>query len=146
MRSNILSILTYSINKWKFLKFFIDMFFYACYISINWTTQTVDAEITAVMPLQRIRDAEIRVRNRLSNGPQRAQSNVLIQSILRRQAYVNCRRYVGISLSARVASWIKVAPRIDYSSLTESIDFVRDFFYAHARIREIIILLFVTTP
>ena len=36
------------------------------------------------MPIQRIRDAEIRVRNRLSNGPQRAQSNVLIQSILRR--------------------------------------------------------------
>ncbi len=36
------------------------------------------------MPLQRARDAESRVRNKLSNGPLRAQSNVAIQSILRR--------------------------------------------------------------
>ena len=38
--------------------------------------QTVDAEITAVMPLQRVRDAESRMRNKLSNGPRRAQGNV----------------------------------------------------------------------
>ena len=38
--------------------------------------QTVDAEITAGKPSQRIRDAEIRIRNHLSNGPRRAQSNV----------------------------------------------------------------------
>jgi hypothetical protein len=37
--------------------------------------QTVDAEITAVMPLQRACDAENQVRNKLSNGPLRAQSN-----------------------------------------------------------------------
>ena len=36
--------------------------------------QTVEAEITAMMPLQRTRDAESRVRNKLSNGPRRAQS------------------------------------------------------------------------
>lgn len=38
------------------------------------------------MLLQRVRDAESRMKNRLSNGPQRAQSNVLcvvaVQSIL----------------------------------------------------------------
>ncbi len=37
------------------------------------------------MPVQRTRDAESRVRNKLSNGPLRAQSNVILsQSILRR--------------------------------------------------------------
>ena len=39
-----------------------------------------------MMPLQRAWDAESRVRNKLSNGPLRAQSNVIFnsQSILRR--------------------------------------------------------------
>ena len=37
--------------------------------------KTVDAEITAMMPVQRARGAESRVRNKLSNGPRRAQSN-----------------------------------------------------------------------
>ena len=37
--------------------------------------ETVEAEITAIMPLQRARDAENRVRNKSSNGPLRAQSN-----------------------------------------------------------------------
>ena len=46
--------------------------------------ETVDAEITAGMPFQRARVAESRVRNSLSNGPRRAQSNVHAQSILRR--------------------------------------------------------------
>ena len=36
--------------------------------------QTVEAEITAVTPLQRARGAESWVRNELSNGPLRAQS------------------------------------------------------------------------
>lgn len=49
---------------------------------------------------QRARGAESRVKNRLSNGPLRAQSNVVIQSILRRVAYVSCREYIGILLSA----------------------------------------------
>ena len=39
--------------------------------------QTVEAEITAMMPLQRACVAESQVRNKLSNGPLRAQSNVI---------------------------------------------------------------------
>ena len=38
-----------------------------------------------MMPLQRVREAESRARNKSSNGPLRVQSNVLfIQSILQR--------------------------------------------------------------
>ncbi len=40
--------------------------------------QTVDAEITAMMPLQRACDAESQVRNKLSNGPPRAQSKGVV--------------------------------------------------------------------
>ncbi|MCI8530248.1 MAG: hypothetical protein HFH82_14025 [Lachnospiraceae bacterium] len=43
----------------------------------NLILQTVEAEITAMMPLQRACDAENQVRNKLSNGPRRAQSNVI---------------------------------------------------------------------
>ena len=35
--------------------------------------ETVEAEITVMMPLQRARMAENRVRNKLSNGPRRVQ-------------------------------------------------------------------------
>ncbi len=38
-----------------------------------------------MMPVQRAREDESRVRNKLSNGPLRAQSNVETQSILRRE-------------------------------------------------------------
>ena len=37
------------------------------------------------MPLQRACDAESQVRNKLSNGPRRVQSNVISQSILQRE-------------------------------------------------------------
>ena len=37
--------------------------------------QTVEAEVTAMMPVQRARGAESRVGNKLSNGPLRVQSN-----------------------------------------------------------------------
>lgn len=37
--------------------------------------KTVDAEITAMMPSQRVRGAVSRIRNKLSNGPLRVQSN-----------------------------------------------------------------------
>ena len=47
-----------------------------CYDTDNLILQTVEAEITAMMPLQRVRVAENRMRYKLSNGPQRAQSNV----------------------------------------------------------------------
>ena len=53
-------------------------------IHVNLTIQTVEAEITITMPLQRACVAESQVRNKLSNGPLRAQSNVISQSILRR--------------------------------------------------------------
>lgn len=61
-----------------------------------------------MMPLQRACDAESQVRNKLSNGPLRVQSNVrsrekrVLQSILQREAYVSCRGYAGILLRARV--------------------------------------------
>ena len=56
------------------------------------------------MLLQRVRGAEIRVKNRLSNGPQRVQSNVLYvryRVFCDVLAYVSCREYVGILLSAQ---------------------------------------------
>ena len=46
--------------------------------------KTDEAEITAIMPLQRTCVAESRVRNKLSNGPLRVQSNAISQSILQR--------------------------------------------------------------
>ena len=51
---------------------------------LNLIIQTVEAEITITMPLQRACVAESQVRNKFSNGPLRAQSNVISQSILRR--------------------------------------------------------------
>ena len=80
------------------------------------------------MPLQRVRDAENRVRNKSSNGPLRAQSNAG-DMVSRRvfcdvEAYVSCRGYDGILLSARgISREFEVAPRIIIilydSSLTE---------------------------
>lgn len=90
--------------------------------------QTVEAEITAVTPLQRARGAESRVRNELSNGPLRAQSNaggmVSRRVFCDVEAYVSCRGYDGILLSAReISREFEVAPRIIIilydSSLTE---------------------------
>ena len=46
-----------------------------------------------MMPLQRTRGAESRVRNKLSNGPLRVQSNGISQSILQR---VGIRQLPGI--------------------------------------------------
>ncbi len=56
-----------------------------------------------MMPLQRACGAENQVRNKLSNGPLRAQSNVIsTEYSATLQANVICRGYVGILLSARV--------------------------------------------
>ncbi|MEH2946169.1 hypothetical protein AALD22_10065 [Lachnospiraceae bacterium 56-18] len=56
-----------------------------------------------MMPLQRVRDAESRVRNKLSNGPRRAQSNgEFPEYSATLQADVICRGYAGILLSARL--------------------------------------------
>ena len=63
--------------------------------------ETVEAEITSVLTLQRARDAESQAGNRQTNGPLRAQGTAgwaspPLLSILRREAYVTCRGYVGI--------------------------------------------------
>ena len=87
-------------------------------------SETVEAEITAMMPLQRACGAESRVKNRLSNGPLRAQSNVLftVQSILRR---VGIRQLSGICwYPAKGTAVVAVnqggtADKCNYSSLTE---------------------------
>ena len=56
-----------------------------------------------MMPLQRVREAESRMRNKLSNGPPRVQSNGEIPRVFCNVwAYVSCRGYAGILLSAQV--------------------------------------------
>ena len=51
------------------------------------------------MPLQRACDAENQVRNKLSNGPQRAQSNVINHRVFCDvMIYVSYQGYVGILL------------------------------------------------
>ena len=54
----------------------IYMNFQNCLNTKKFNIQTVEAEITAMMPLQRVWDAENQMRNKLSNGPRRVQSNV----------------------------------------------------------------------
>ena len=49
-----------------------------------------------MMPLQRVRVAESRMRNKLANGPLRVQSNGEIPRV-----FCSCRGYVGILLSAQ---------------------------------------------
>ena len=56
-----------------------------------------------MMPLQRACGAESQARNKLSNGPLRAQSNEkFLKVFCDVWAYVSCRGYAGILLSARV--------------------------------------------
>ena len=67
-----------------------------------------------MMPLQRARGAESRVRNKMSNGPLRVQSNGISQSILQR---VGIRQLPRICLYPAKGTRIrefKVAPRIRY--------------------------------
>ena len=57
-----------------------------------------------MMPLQRACVGESQVRNKLSNGPLRVQSNVKLlfhKVFCNVRAYVSCRGYDGILLSAR---------------------------------------------
>ena len=71
-----------------------------------------------MMPLQRACVGESQVRNKLSNGPLRVQSNVKLlfhKVFCNVRAYVSCRGYEGIPLSAQGHSCeFKVAPRILY--------------------------------
>ena len=70
-----------------------------------------------MMPLQRACHAESQARNKLSNGPLRVQSNASFRKVFCNVwAYVSCRGYAGIPLSARVhAREFKVAPRIVFT-------------------------------
>ena len=75
-----------------------------------------------MMPLQRACGAESQVRNKLSNGPLRAQSNVFRYRVFCDVwAYVSCRGYAGIPLSAQrhccESRWHH--GYVYYSSLTE---------------------------
>jgi hypothetical protein len=83
-----------------------------------------------MMPLQRACGGGSQVRNRLSNGPLRAQSNGFSQSILRRcrQAY-KCRGYVGIPLKC-MGFPVNQGGTADsiYSSLAEKGISVKDVF------------------
>ena len=84
-----------------------------------------------MMPLQRACDAEKQVRNKLSNGPRRVQSNASnCEVFCNVWAYVSCREYVGILLSARGRSReFKVAPRIRYLFvLDRKVVFCQGFF------------------
>ena len=65
----------YTLFGWLCKKLLTMVFCYAI-VWNNLIHQTVEAEITAMMPVQRTRIAESRVRNKSSNGPLRAQSNV----------------------------------------------------------------------
>ncbi len=87
-----------------------------------------------MMPLQRACGAESQVRNKLSNGPLRAQSKVISPSILRREAYVSCRGYAGIPQAHSVTA-VNQGGTADkyYSSLTELYSSVRDFLFLRTR-------------
>ena len=91
-----------------------------------------------MMPLQRARGAEMRVRNKLSNGPLRVQSNGLSQSILQR---VGIRQLPGIcwypdkgtvQTVKQGGTADKVYRKVCYSSLME-VGFCRGLFYLPRR-------------
>lgn len=64
--------------------------------------KTVEAEIKAAVHAQRVWEAESRAEQQTAKWTVEGAGNSCKLSILRRKAYVSCRRYVGISLSARV--------------------------------------------
>lgn len=73
------------------------------------------------MPLQRACDAENQARNKLSNGPLRAQSNgEYPEYSVTLQADVICREYVSILLSARVVVNQGGTADFEFSPLTDS--------------------------
>ena len=97
--------------------------------------QTVEAEITAMMPVQRTRVAESRGRNKSSNGPLRAQSNERegpIQSILRRVRHTLVVGDMLVSCkSAPAVQQVNQGGTTDkefYSPLTEQKDSVKGVF------------------
>ena len=95
-----------------------------------------------MMPSQRAWDAEIQVRNKLSNGPLRVQSNVSNHRVFcNAWACVSCRGYVGILLSAwGRAHEFKVAPRIVFVLfvLDRKYISVKDFFSFKNKNKEVL--------
>ena len=63
--------------------------------------ETVEAEIKAAMPSQRVRGDENRAGNKPPNGPRRAQSKAASRVFCDVGAYVSCREYESIPQSAR---------------------------------------------
>lgn len=97
--------------------------------------QTVEVEITAMMPVQRTRVAESRGRNKSSNGPLRAQSNERegpVQSILRRVRHTLVVGDMLVSCkSAPAVQQVNQGGTTDkefYSPLTEQKDSVKGVF------------------
>jgi len=88
------------------------------------------------MPIQRTCGAENQVRNKLSNGPLRVQSNVRNHRVFCNvRAYVSCRGYVGILIRAWLAHECKVAPRIScYIRPWQKVSFCRGRFFVHRKI------------
>ena len=88
----------------KIFQTYIDLDVALCYSPTNLIHQTVEAEITAMMPLQRAWIGGSQVRNTLSNGPLRAQLKVDrpdAEYSATLQADVICRGYSCILLSVR---------------------------------------------
>ena len=85
----------------------IDTCCFRCYNQFQFSNlilQTDEAEITAMMPLQRACDAENQAGNKLSNGPRRVQSNARLRRVFCNvSAYVSCRGYVCTLPSARLS-------------------------------------------
>ena len=94
--------------------------------SLKLIPQTVEAEITAVMPSQRACDAENQARYTLSNGPLRVQRNAFYaQSILQR---VGIRQLLGDMMVSPPSARVTVNSRwhrgsfvslVSHSSLTD---------------------------
>ena len=84
-----------------------------------------------MMPLQRACDAENQARNKLSNGPLRAQSNVIITKYSATlQADVICRIYwYPAKCTGQAVNQGGTADKCFYSSLTESIFLSRAFLF-----------------
>ena len=88
-----------------------------------------------MMPSQRACGAGMQVGNKLSNGPLRAQSKVICRVFCDVMAYVSCRGYVCILLSAQYIAVNQggTTDKSNYSSLTELRFSVRGFLFALLR-------------
>ena len=88
------------------VKFYVDFLESIVYIvkKNNLAQQTDEAEVTAVMRAQRVREGESRMEMQAAKWAAEGAGKGFYKglSILRRKAYVSCREYAGIPQSARV--------------------------------------------